>query len=112
MHKTVALSCSDMCMNTMYIGSVVLDTAGVFLQDPEVTADEGETPKTDNTFSPRASTRMEEGGQPRATPISPGTLRFAAHLGLALVALGLLPNPHDTAARSRFHASQVGGGKG
>jgi hypothetical protein len=98
------------CVDPTYIASVVLDPVGVFLQDPEVTADEVETPKTDNTFSPRASTRMEEGGQGPASPISPGTLRFAAHLGLALVALGLLPNPHDTAARSRFHASQVGNG--
>ena len=38
---------------------------------------------------------------------APGTLRFAAHLGLALCALGLIPAPHDTSAGLRFRAIQV-----
>lgn len=37
----------------------------------------------------------------------PGTLRFAAHLGLALVALELIPPLHDTAASLRFRSTQA-----
>lgn len=46
---------------------------------------------------------------PRAQPPkrAAGTLRFAAHMGLALCALGLVPPPHDTDVSLRHRDLQV-----
>ena len=38
---------------------------------------------------------------------APGMLRFAAHLGLALAALNLIPKPHDTSVSMRHRSVQV-----
>ncbi len=52
------------------------------------------------------------GGEPpqpaRAEPkVAAGALRFAAHLGLVMSALGLVPPPHDTRASIRHRNLQV-----
>ena len=41
------------------------------------------------------------------TTPAPVLLRFAAHFGLALCTLGLLPEPYDTSARLRYQSQQV-----
>jgi hypothetical protein len=45
--------------------------------------------------------------EPAQPGCPPGTLRFVAHLGLALSQLGLIPHPHDVSASLLYRSMQV-----